>query len=395
MSAKSPVEHPLSKSDAQILTNRGYIIENIVGEGSYAKVYQCKKVDNGKTHWLACKVIDAAKAPANFAKKFLAREIDILTKISHPHIIHLYSMLHKGNKFFIFMRLAEKGDLLEYILKKNQVGEGRARSWTAQLALALEYLHEMGIVHRDIKTENILITASFNAKLSDFGFARNIYQNGVENLCQTHCGSMPYTAPEVLRGRKYDARKSDMWSLGVVTYVMLNRRLPFTGSTNQEAMIQRQLEKRVSFDTKEAHTSHYRSAVMSLLEPDVGKRLSASQLLSSPWIMQDDRLILRTKQEKEALAKARIIKEKSMVQHKPVEEEENIVALHRSLMEQAATAAMQMRAGQNAAGVSVLRPEAISSYTSIRRDVDHLEDATSGVRVVRKPQQISSSRMKK
>lgn len=79
-----------------------------------------------------------------------------------------------------FGRLAEKGDLLEFILKKNHIGEGRARTWATQLALALEYLHTMGIVHRDIKTENILITAAYNAKLSDFGFARNIYENGCE-----------------------------------------------------------------------------------------------------------------------------------------------------------------------------------------------------------------------
>ncbi|CAA9993710.1 unnamed protein product [Nesidiocoris tenuis] len=172
------------------------------GNESIFQVYQCRKTEGSNTVYLACKVIDSQKAPSNFVKKFLTREIDILTKIQHPHIIHLFSMLHKSSRYFIFMRLAEKGDLLEFILKKNHIGEGRARTWATQLALALEYLHTMGIVHRDIKTENILITAAYNAKLSDFGFARNIYENGLEVLCQTHCGSMPYTAPEVLRGKK-------------------------------------------------------------------------------------------------------------------------------------------------------------------------------------------------
>ncbi|KAF6200225.1 hypothetical protein GE061_006528 [Apolygus lucorum] len=192
----------LTRSDIQILSSRGYSLAQVVGEGSYAKVYQCRKSEGSNSLYLACKVIDSQKAPVNFVKKFLTREIDILTRIQHPHIIHLFSMLHKGSRYFIFMRLAEKGDLLEFILKKNHIGEGRARTWSTQLGLALEYLHTMGVVHRDIKTENILITAAYNAKLSDFGFARNIYENGMEVLCQTHCGSMPYTAPEVLRGKK-------------------------------------------------------------------------------------------------------------------------------------------------------------------------------------------------
>lgn len=179
-----------------------------LGEGSYAKVYlaeytetKADKADN-KTRVLACKVIDTLKAPKDFVKKFLPRELDITIRLNHPHIVHVHSVFQRKAKYFIFMRFAENGDVLEYILKKGTVSEPQARVWFRQLSLAMQYLHNLDIAHRDLKCENCLITGNFNLKLADFGFARFISdKNGKLILSSTYCGSLSYAPPEILKGK--------------------------------------------------------------------------------------------------------------------------------------------------------------------------------------------------
>lgn len=166
-----------SASEELTLSTRGYRLIKKLGEGSYAKVYlaefKSETSDNpDRKSQLACKIVDTAKAPKDFVRKFLPRELDILIKLNHPHIIHVHSIFQRKTKYFIFMRVAENGDLLEFVLKKGSISEAQARVWLRQLALAVQYLHDMEIAHRDLKCENALITNNYNVKLADFGFAR-------------------------------------------------------------------------------------------------------------------------------------------------------------------------------------------------------------------------------
>lgn len=163
-------------SEELTLSNRGYKLLKQLGEGSYAKVflaeYTYNKSDAGSVKVLACKIIDTAKAPRDFVKKFLPRELDILVKINHPHIIHVHSIFQRKTKYYIFMRFSENGDLLEFVLKRGAISEAQARVWLRQMALGIQYLHDMDIAHRDLKCENVLITNNYNVKIADFGFAR-------------------------------------------------------------------------------------------------------------------------------------------------------------------------------------------------------------------------------
>lgn len=121
-----------SPSEETTLHNRGYKLTKKLGEGSYAKVYLGEfKTDSesDKKYQLACKIVDTTKAPKDFVKKFLPRELEILIKLNHPHVVHVHSIFQRRAKYYIFMRFAENGDLLEFVLKNGSVAENQARVW--------------------------------------------------------------------------------------------------------------------------------------------------------------------------------------------------------------------------------------------------------------------------
>ncbi|KAI5645143.1 protein kinase domain-containing protein [Phthorimaea operculella] len=280
-------------SEENTLNTKGYTLVKFVGEGAYAKVFLTEYVgrDEHKTQ-LACKIIETAKAPKDFVIKFLPREIDVLVRLNHPHLIHVHSIFQRKTKYYIFMRFGENGDLLGYILKNGAVSENQSRVWTRQLALGLQYLHELEITHRDIKCENVLLTANFNVKLSDFGFSRICVDDNDEPiLSETYCGSMSYAAPEILRGKPYSPKPTDLWSLGVVLFVMLNKSMPFD-DTRMRKLYEQQMAKKYQFRSKVAGSLSVecKTVVKHLLEPDPGLRYSAAQIISSEWIAMDSRL---------------------------------------------------------------------------------------------------------
>lgn len=119
-----------------------------------------------------------------------------------------------------------QGNLLQYINDHGALEENQARIWFRNLALATQYLHTKDIVHRDIKCENILITNHYTVKLTDFSFSKFIERSKRLN-CKTRCYSVYYASPERLSTQPYDGKASDIWSLGVVLYIMLNNKMPF------------------------------------------------------------------------------------------------------------------------------------------------------------------------
>lgn len=305
-----------SPSEETTLQARGYQLLRKLGEGSYAKVYLAEyKIVEGAhageraskySTQLACKIIDTIKAPKDFVKKFLPRELEILVKLNHPHIIHVHSIFQRKAKYFIFMRFAEHGDLLEFILRKGSVSEAQARVWVRQLSLAIQYLHDMEIAHRDLKCENALITNNYNLKLADFGFARYTIDNqGKKISSETYCGSLSYAAPEILRGMPYHPKIADLWSLGVIVYIMLNKAMPFDDA-NIKRLYEQQSNKRWRFRAKviDILSEQVKKLTAHLLEPDTGKRWKVEQVLSSDWLAMDPRLMQLNPAEQAAMQQA-------------------------------------------------------------------------------------------
>ncbi|KAK3912275.1 Testis-specific serine/threonine-protein kinase 1 [Frankliniella fusca] len=313
-------QREISQSLAEVsgtLSTRGYSLLRKLGEGTYAKVYMAVYVppnDSRRKVHLACKVVDTAKAPRDFVRRFLPRELDILVRLNHPHIVHVHSIFQRRTKYFIFMRLAEKGDLLDWVLRHGAVTEGQSRVWMRQLSLALQYLQALEIAHRDLKCENVLITANYNVKLADFGFARYcIDARGRRILSGTNCGSLSYAAPEILRGEQYDPKISDVWSLGVVLYIMLNKAMPFDDS-NINRLHDEQIHRRWRFCASVVDTlsEQVKNLIYNLLEPDTQRRYQVDQILASDWIAMDARLAKCTPAEESALAAARNDREQRM-----------------------------------------------------------------------------------
>ncbi|XP_034115999.2 testis-specific serine/threonine-protein kinase 1-like [Drosophila nasuta] len=277
-------------SDVEALSLQGYKLGHKIGEGSYATVITAQYCNEaGNRADLACKVIDKAKAPTDFVNKFFPRELEILTKLDHPNIIQIHSILQRGLKIFIFMRYAEKGDLLSHIKKTGFIKEKQSKVWFTQMAVALKYLHNHDIAHRDMKCENILLSEHSNVKLADFGFACFCSNGeGMRLASQTYCGSAAYAAPEVVSGVPYDAQMADAWSLGVILFIMLNGKMPFDDS-NLSKLLEDQRCMRFAFRRKlhDVITPQAKAAVAVLLEPNPATRWDMHEILNCSWLLMD------------------------------------------------------------------------------------------------------------
>lgn len=288
MSRSKGLDLQPTASEVQALSTRGYHVGVKIGQGSYALVHLAdyKDPNTNRNQRLACKIFDKSKAPQDFLDRFFPRELDILTKLENPHIIQVHSILQRGDKVFIFMRYAENGDLLDFVKKHGMIVEQNAREWFRQMATGLQYLHAKQIAHRDLKCENILLSKRFNVKLADFGFARYCVDgNGHRVMSQTYCGSAAYAAPEVVSGTPYNPKHADVWSLGVILYIMLNASMPFDDADLRK-LLRDQMAKKWNFRprVRDSVTQGAKEIVSRILEPDIERRLKLDSILNHNWM---------------------------------------------------------------------------------------------------------------
>jgi serine kinase len=194
-------------------------------------------------------------------------------------------------KWFIFMQLGENGDLLKFITEYGPLRERRARLLFTQLLSAVDYLHKKSIVHRDIKCENVLLTPAYNIKLSDFGFAKEVTKLPDKDeyaKSTTFCGSLQYAAPEIIRGVEHNPFMVDIWSCGILLYVILNQALPFE-QTSRKSLYTAQMKKSWKwrkFVSAKA-SNNLKVFLPRLLQPQPHRRLTTDQLLRYAWITEE------------------------------------------------------------------------------------------------------------
>ncbi|XP_037542961.1 serine/threonine-protein kinase SIK1 [Nematolebias whitei] len=255
-----------------------YEIIRTLGKGNFAVVKLARhKVT--KTQ-VAIKIIDKTRLnPSNLEKIY--REVQIMKLLNHPHIIKLYQVMETKDMLYIVTEYAKNGEMFDHLTSNGRMSEDEARKKFWQILTAVDYCHRHHIVHRDLKTENLLLDANMNIKLADFGFG-NFYKAG-EPL-STWCGSPPYAAPEVFEGKEYEGPQLDVWSLGVVLYVLVCGSLPFDGPS-LPALRQRVTEGR--FRIPFFMSQDCENLVRKMLVVDPARRITVAQIKQHRWMLSD------------------------------------------------------------------------------------------------------------
>nr|XP_018906182.1 PREDICTED: testis-specific serine/threonine-protein kinase 4-like [Bemisia tabaci] len=270
---------------ATVLENHGYSLGKTIGTGSYATV-KVANSERHKTH-VAVKIVSKFQAPPDYLKKFLPREIEVVKGLKHQHLIRFLQAIETTHRVYIIMEYAEKGSLLDIIRRDCYIDEPRGKLWFRQLVDAVEYCHEKGVVHRDIKCENLLMDRDYNIKLSDFGFARGSMKpkSGIPIMSETFCGSYAYASPEILRGIPYQPQLSDIWSMGVVLYATVYGRLPFDDSNYSQLL--KQVQSKVTFPKEPKISTRCRTLILQILAP-VKQRIRLAGIKNDPWLTEVD-----------------------------------------------------------------------------------------------------------
>jgi carbon catabolite-derepressing protein kinase len=218
----APSVEPNKARDSKASQRLGqYTIVKTLGEGSFGKVKLATHQVSGQK--VALKIINRKRLVTRDMAGRIEREIQYLQLLRHPHIIKLYTVITTPTEIIMVLEYAG-GELFDYIVNNGRLQEDKARKFFQQIVCAVEYCHRHKIVHRDLKPENLLLDDQYNVKIADFGLS-NIMTDG--NFLKTSCGSPNYAAPEVISGKLYAGPEVDVWSCGVILYVLLVGRLPF------------------------------------------------------------------------------------------------------------------------------------------------------------------------
>lgn len=279
-SFRSKVKKLLPVSKRRIVED-SYELKEDLGVGNYSVVKKAVHKRTGEV--VAIKIYDKRHIP-RFDKECISTEVEILQSLKHPNVIKVKEAYVGPKRVYIVMEFMEGGELMDLIRKRKVFPEREARKIFLQTMSALAYLHSVGIIHRDIKPDNLLLTMTGDettVKIADFGFAKRIVDGGV---LHTPCGSPVYTAPEMIREEPYN-KAVDMWSAGVLLYILLCGFPPFYHQDPNKLF--EVIEKGV-FDFPDTQWTNVSASakelVSLLLTLDPANRLTAQQALAHPWL---------------------------------------------------------------------------------------------------------------
>jgi len=263
-----------------------YETGELLGSGGYGQVLKAKDRSTGK----ACAVkIISKEAMDSKGEVRIRREIDILRVINHDNLLKLYDTFETNDRIYLVTEVVTGGPLFTWLETKNfQITESTAKSLTRDIAKGLAYLHSYGIVHRDIKLENILLDTSgpeIKAKIIDYGLSCFL---GPGQKTAEPVGTLKYVAPEIISHMQY-REKVDCWSLGVIIFILLIGTVPFYGKNEQETAM-RILRKKLRFDSEKWTDVSLpaRSALEGLLNRKPERRSSLQELLRSDWLAEEE-----------------------------------------------------------------------------------------------------------
>ncbi|CAB3258052.1 unnamed protein product [Arctia plantaginis] len=260
----------------------GYVVTEKLGSGSYSTVYKAyAKV--GARSIVAIKCVDKSRVKnSGSAVENLITEIRLLKTLTHPHIVHMNNFTWDDKNIYIIMEFCCGGDMSKYIHKYGRVPEKRVLYFLQQLASALKFLREKGVVHMDLKPHNLLLhkgsDGKYMLKVADFGFAQHMTAEGPRSVR----GSPLYMAPEMLFG-EYDARV-DLWSVGIIMYECLFGRAPYSSNTFKELVDKIQRQAPIEIPPNSSISPGCGDLLTRLLQHDPNKRITYEEFFAHPYL---------------------------------------------------------------------------------------------------------------
>ncbi|GMI81459.1 SNF1-RELATED PROTEIN KINASE 3.14, SOS3-interacting protein 3, CBL-INTERACTING PROTEIN KINASE 6 [Hibiscus trionum] len=270
-----------------------YELGRMLGHGTFAKVYHARNLQTGKS--VAMKVVCKEKVIKVGMMEQMKREIAVMKMVKHPNIVELHEVMASKSKIYLAMELVRGGELFSKIAK-GRLNEDSARHYFQQLVSVVDFCHSRGVYHRDLKPENLLLYEDCSLKVTDFGlsaFSEHLKQDG---LLHTTCGTPAYVAPEVIGKKGYDGAKADIWSCGVILYVLLAGFLPFQDD-NLVSMYRKIY--RGDFKCPPWFSPEARMLITKLLDPNPNTRITISKVMDSTWFKKSVPKTIRTKEELE------------------------------------------------------------------------------------------------
>ncbi|CAF1710693.1 unnamed protein product, partial [Brassica napus] len=266
-----------SSPPPQALILGRYEMGKLLGHGTFAKVYLARNVKTNES--VAIKAIDKEKVLKGGLIAHIKREISILRRVRHPSIVQLFEVMATKAKIYFVMEYVRGGELFNKVAK-GRLKEDAARRYFQQLISAVTFCHARGVYHRDLKPENLLLDDKGNLKVSDFGLSAVSDQIRQDGLFHTFCGTPAYVAPEVLARRGYDAAKVDIWSCGVVLFVLMAGYLPFH---DRNVMAMYKKIYRGEFRCPRWFSPELTRLMSRLLETDPEKRFTFLEVMENSW----------------------------------------------------------------------------------------------------------------
>ncbi|KAG2398810.1 CBL-interacting serine/threonine-protein [Vigna angularis] len=255
-----------------------YELGRTLGEGNFAKVKFARHVESREN--VAIKILDKEKVLKHKMIDQIKREISTMKLIRHPNVIRMHEVMASKTKIYIVLEFVTGGELFDKIARSGRLKEDEARKYFQQLICAVDYCHSRGVFHRDLKPENLLLDANGVLKVSDFGLSALPQQVREDGLLHTTCGTPNYVAPEVIHNKGYDGAKADLWSCGVILFVLMAGYLPFE-ETNLTALYKKIYK--AEFTSPPWFSSSAKKLINRILDPNPATRITFAEVVENDW----------------------------------------------------------------------------------------------------------------